>query len=62
MTDSQSASLSWCQAASGAQDHILLRSVAGLFMWGVLPDERTGLSFIIAPLTVPAYNISARTA
>jgi hypothetical protein len=38
-TDGQSASLSWCQ------EPIWDFTVAGLFMWGALSEERTGLSF-----------------
>jgi hypothetical protein len=48
MTDGKSASLSWCQAPSGAQDQILLLSVTGLLMWGTLSNERMSVSFTIA--------------
>jgi hypothetical protein len=48
MTDGQSASLSWCQAASGDQHHIFVMTVAGLFMWGTLSEERMGLLFTLA--------------
>jgi hypothetical protein len=50
VTYDQSASLSWCQAPSGAQDHIFYycQTVAGWLMWGALSDERTGLPFAIA--------------
>jgi hypothetical protein len=36
--------------SSGAQDQnfVCRQTVAGLFMWAALPDERTGLSFTIA--------------
>jgi hypothetical protein len=51
-TDGQSASLSWCQAPSGAQDQIFVtvrQTVAGLLMWCALSDERTGrLQFLSA--------------
>jgi hypothetical protein len=49
-TEGQSASLS-----PGISTHLELRpdvyycqTVAGLLMWGVLSDEKTGLSFVIA--------------
>jgi hypothetical protein len=48
-TDSQSASKSWCRALSGTHDQIFsYLTVTVLFLWGVLSDERTGLSFVYA--------------
>jgi hypothetical protein len=49
-TDGQSASLSWNKAPIwGLQpDFYYCQTVAGLFLWGALSDERTGLSFIHA--------------
>jgi hypothetical protein len=49
-TDGQSTSLSWCQAPIwGVRPNIYCcQTVAGLFMWGVLSDERTGLTFTSA--------------
>jgi hypothetical protein len=49
MTDSQSASLSWCQAPNwGLQpDFYYCQIVAGLLMWGILSYKRTGLLFTI---------------
>jgi hypothetical protein len=49
-TDSQSASVSWNKAPIRGlrPDFYCRRTVAGLFMWGALSDERTGLSFTIA--------------
>jgi hypothetical protein len=46
-TDGQSASLSWKKAPIWGlrQDLCYCQTVAGLFMWGALSDERTGLSF-----------------
>jgi hypothetical protein len=48
-TDSQSASQSWCQAPSGAQDQIFVtvRHLRFSSMWGALSDEATGLSFVV---------------
>jgi hypothetical protein len=50
-TDGQSASLSWNKAPVWGlrSDFYYCQTVAGLLMWGVLSDERTGLSFTIAP-------------
>jgi hypothetical protein len=48
MPRGERASLSWRQAPSGPKIRLLLLSVAGLLMWDVLSDERTGLSFTIA--------------
>jgi hypothetical protein len=50
MTDSQSASLSWCQSSIWGlrPDFYYCQTIACSLMWGVLPDERTGLSFTIA--------------
>jgi hypothetical protein len=49
-TDGQSASLSWNKAPIWGlrPDLCYCQSVAGLLMWGVLSDGRTGLSFTIA--------------
>jgi hypothetical protein len=49
-TDSQSASLSWWQAPIWGlrPNFYYCQTVAGLLMWGALPDERTGLPFTIA--------------
>jgi hypothetical protein len=49
-TDSQSASLSRCQALirGPRPDFCYCQRVAGLSTWGALCDERTGLSFTIA--------------
>jgi hypothetical protein len=49
-TDGQSASLSLCQAPIWGlrPDFYYCQTVAGLLMWGVLSDERTGLPFSIA--------------
>jgi hypothetical protein len=49
-TDGQSASLSWNKAPIWGlrSDFYYCQTVAGLLMWGVLSDERTGLSFAIA--------------
>jgi hypothetical protein len=49
-TDSQSASLSWCQAPIWGlrPDFYYCQKVAGLLMWGALSDERTGMPFTIA--------------
>jgi hypothetical protein len=50
ITGGQSASLSWNKAPIwGLQPDIYYcLTVVGLFMWGFLSDERTGLSFAIA--------------
>jgi hypothetical protein len=47
--DGQSASLSWNKAPIRGlrPDFYYRRTVAGLFRWGALSDERTGLSFTI---------------
>jgi hypothetical protein len=49
-TDGQSASLSWNKAPIWGlrPDLYYCKTVAGLLMWGVLSDEKTGLSFAIA--------------
>jgi hypothetical protein len=48
-TDDQSVSVSWNEAPiRGFTTRFLLLTVAGLLMWGVLSNERTGLSFAIA--------------
>jgi hypothetical protein len=49
-TDGQSASLSWNKAPILGLRPVFYhcQTVAGLYMWGVLSDERTGLSFTIA--------------
>jgi hypothetical protein len=49
-TDGQSASLSWNKAPIWGlrPDLYYCLTVAGLLMWGVLSDERTGLPFAIA--------------
>jgi hypothetical protein len=51
-TDGQSASLSWNKAPiwSLRPDFHYCETIAGLLIWGVLSDERTGLSLTI-------YNI-----
>jgi hypothetical protein len=48
-TDSQSASLSWNKLHIWGlrPDFYYCQTIAGLLMWGVLSDERTGLSFTI---------------
>jgi hypothetical protein len=56
-TDSQSASLSWCQAPIWG-----LRPDAGLLMWGALSDERTSLSFSPPSGCDFVTTTSARTA
>jgi hypothetical protein len=50
-TDGQSASLSWNKAPVWGlrPDFYYCQTVAGLLMWSALSDERTGLSFTIAP-------------
>jgi hypothetical protein len=50
-TDGQSASLSWIKAPIWGlrQDFYYCQTLAGLLIWGALSDERTGLSFTIAP-------------
>jgi hypothetical protein len=50
-TDDQSASLSWNKAPIWdlRPDFYYCQTVAGLLMWDALSDERTGLSFTIAP-------------
>jgi hypothetical protein len=50
-TDGQSASLSWNKAPIWdlRPDFYYCQTVSGLLMWGALSDERTGLSFTIAP-------------
>jgi hypothetical protein len=50
-TDGQSTSLSWNKAPVwGLRPHFYYcQTVAGLLMWGALPDERKGLLFTIAP-------------
>jgi hypothetical protein len=49
-TDGQSASLSWNKTPTWGlrSEFCYYQTVAGLLMWGVLSDERTGLSFTIA--------------
>jgi hypothetical protein len=48
-TDSQSASLSWCQDPiwGSRPDFCYCGTVAGLLMWAALSDRRMGLSFTI---------------
>jgi hypothetical protein len=47
MTNGKSTSLSWCQEPHlGPKTKFLLLSVAGLSMYGVLSDRRTGLSAV----------------
>jgi hypothetical protein len=48
-TNAHSASLSWNKAPIWGlrSDFCYCQTVAGLFMWGALPDEWTGLSFTI---------------
>jgi hypothetical protein len=50
MANGQSTSLSWCQAPiwGPRRDFYYCHTVAGLLMWGILSDERTGLTFTIA--------------
>jgi hypothetical protein len=50
MTDSQLASVSWCQAPiwGTEPDFYYCQTVEGLLMWGTLSDERTSLSFTFA--------------
>jgi hypothetical protein len=49
-TDSQLASLSWNKAPMwDLRPDFYYCQFAGLLMWGALSDERTGLSFTIAP-------------
>jgi hypothetical protein len=47
MTDSQSASLSWCRAPIQSlwPDFFLSLAIAGFLMWSTLSDERMGLQF-----------------
>jgi hypothetical protein len=49
-TDGQSASLSWNKAPIWGlrPDLYYCHTIAGLLMWSVLSEERTGLSFAIA--------------
>jgi hypothetical protein len=49
-TDGESASLSWNKAPIWGlrSDFYYCMTVAGLLVWGILSDERTGLSFAIA--------------
>jgi hypothetical protein len=49
-TESQSASLSWNKAPIWGlrPDFYYCLTIAGLLIWGVFSDERTGLSFAIA--------------
>jgi hypothetical protein len=55
-TDGELASLSWNIAPISG-----LRPVAGLFIWGALSDEWTGLSFTIAASTVIFGSEARRT-
>jgi hypothetical protein len=50
-TDGQSARLFWNKVPAWGlrQDFCYCQTIAGLLMWGALSDERTGLSFKIAP-------------
>jgi hypothetical protein len=49
MTDGQPASLSWNKAPFWGlrPDLYYCLTVAGLFIWGALSDDRTGLSFTL---------------
>jgi hypothetical protein len=49
-TDGQSASLSWNKAPIWGfrPDLDYCQTVVGLLLWGVLSDERSGLSFVYA--------------
>jgi hypothetical protein len=47
-SDSQSASLSWCQAPSETTTRFLLLSVRRVLIWAAFCDERTDLSFTVA--------------
>jgi hypothetical protein len=42
------ASLSWCRGPLGVQGHMFV-TVAGLWVWGDISDEKKGLSFTIYP-------------
>jgi hypothetical protein len=61
-TDGQSASLSWNIAPIWGlrQDFYYCQTVAGLLMWGVLSDERTGLSFTIDASPPPRSHSRVR--
>jgi hypothetical protein len=50
MTDSQLASLFWCQASiwGPRPNFYYCQTVVGMLMWAVLSNKRTGLSFTIA--------------
>jgi hypothetical protein len=54
-TDGQSASLSWNKAPFWGlrSDFYYCQTVAGLFMYGALSDERMGLSFLTGSNLVP---------
>jgi hypothetical protein len=59
-TDGQSASLSWNKAPNRGlrPDLCYCQTVADLFMWGALSDERTGLSFTNCCWSWPAQSFS----
>jgi hypothetical protein len=48
LTVSQSVSQSWCRASiwGSRPDIYCCLTVTALLLWGALPDERTGLSFV----------------
>jgi hypothetical protein len=49
MTDSQSASLSWCRAPIWSPwPDIFCLTIASFLMWSALSDERTGVQFTVA--------------
>jgi hypothetical protein len=58
MTDSQLASLSWCQAPiwGPRPDFCYCQAVAGLLMWGTISDERMGLLFAISAGPCPCWH------
>jgi hypothetical protein len=59
--DGQSASLSWCQTAFGANEHIFVAARELLvFMWGAISGERMGLPFTTASaVTFTAIRVSS---
>jgi hypothetical protein len=63
MTDGQSASLSWYQAPIWGiwPDFYYCHTIAGLWIWGALSDERTGLSFTIAAVFASAVVLRSES-
>jgi hypothetical protein len=61
-TDGQSASLSWNKTPVWdlRPDFYYCQTIAGLLMWGALSDERTGLSFTIAPGPCQCWHFRIR--